>query len=463
MPEMRRAWGERDASTIIRLVRWNTDLSLTALVKLTGLAQSTLSDIISGKRELKNLDKINAALEGLGANASHHALAGPSTSSSTPSSGPQLAAIASPDELFTESVSDTIRNIGRLWKADLGNRVPEDTLRIPPDQLSTPLLRWLVAPSVTLASERPSSKPQVTEGDVHAIGQACDLFEALDHEFGGGHARTTAVQYLNSEIGPLLRGGFDPALGKSLFSATARFAAKVGAMAYDAGLHHMARRYFLQSLNLAHLGSDRLLGAKALGLLSHQANFLGDFRSSVDLARTAKIGAAHHTTPAIRAMLSAMEARGLASLGEEKACTRVLDDMEAAFNDIDPAMEPAWMSYFDGSEMADEFAHCFHDLGYGKRAITHAQQSLDLAPAGFRRSRTFAGLIQAGAHLKQPDIDLDAACTLARTAITEAGHLRSARVRTYIARLRVELKPYSEDRTVREFEDFLVDAPLLRG
>ncbi|MCK9872402.1 hypothetical protein [Nocardiopsis dassonvillei] len=65
LPEMQQAWEKRDASAVIRLVRWNTDLSLTALVKLTGLAQSTLSGIISGKVELKNLDKINTALEGL--------------------------------------------------------------------------------------------------------------------------------------------------------------------------------------------------------------------------------------------------------------------------------------------------------------------------------------------------------------------------------------------------------------
>lgn len=62
---MRHAWEARDVSTVIRLVRWNTDLSLMALVKLTGLAQSTLSDIVSGKVELKKTDKINTALEGL--------------------------------------------------------------------------------------------------------------------------------------------------------------------------------------------------------------------------------------------------------------------------------------------------------------------------------------------------------------------------------------------------------------
>src|SRR5699024_6562396 len=35
LPEMRHAWEARDVSTVIRLVRWNTDLSLMALVKLT--------------------------------------------------------------------------------------------------------------------------------------------------------------------------------------------------------------------------------------------------------------------------------------------------------------------------------------------------------------------------------------------------------------------------------------------
>ncbi|WP_306370110.1 hypothetical protein [Nocardiopsis sp. CC223A] len=328
--------------------------------------------------------------------------------------------------------------------------------------MSTPLLRWLVAPPTTLTTHSSQAVPEVTEDDINAIRRACDLFEALDHEFGGGHARTAAVQYLHTEVTPLLRGRFAPETGRSLFAASARFAAKVGAMAYDAGLHDLGRRYFLQSLNLAHLGNDRLLGAKSLALLSHQANFLGRFRSAVDLARTAKTGAAHHATPAVRAMLAAMEARGLASLGDDHACTRALDEMEQAFHQIDPMTEPAWMGYFDASEAADESAHCAHDLGHGIRAIDHAHRSITLAPKGFRRSRTFAGLIQASAYLKQADADPEAACALARTAITQAGTLRSARVRTYITRLRSDLEPYASSRHVRELDEFLADAPLVR-
>ena len=51
---MRQVWETRDASTVISLVRWNTDLSHTALARMTGLGQSTISEIISGKVELKH-------------------------------------------------------------------------------------------------------------------------------------------------------------------------------------------------------------------------------------------------------------------------------------------------------------------------------------------------------------------------------------------------------------------------
>lgn len=66
LPEMRQAWEKRDASTIIRLRRWNTDLFQIALSRMTGLAQPTVSDVISGKIEFKHHDRIAQAIDGLG-------------------------------------------------------------------------------------------------------------------------------------------------------------------------------------------------------------------------------------------------------------------------------------------------------------------------------------------------------------------------------------------------------------
>jgi hypothetical protein len=254
-------------------------------------------------------------------------------------------------ELFTESQSDAVLTAQRLWADDLTTAIPDFWLVTSGAQLSTPLLRWLLAPPAIIEADL-HGQVNVSAGDVHAINRACDLFETLDHEFGGGHARTAAVQYLASEVTPLLHGRYTPHLGKSLFSASARFATKVGAMAYDSGNHALGRRYFLLGLNLAHLAGDRLLGAKVLGLLSHQANFLGEFRSALDFARTAKAGAQGHATPAVQAMLAAMEARALASLNDERACTAALADMERAFARISTDDEPVWMGYFVRHEAA---------------------------------------------------------------------------------------------------------------
>lgn len=458
-PEVARAVAAKDAAEVIRQLRLRVpSLKQWAIARMCGIHQSTVSRAERG-RPITNPDVVRDALQGLGAPTRGEVTVQASGEVAQPG-GPNEKALMPDGELFTDSSRSTVARAHQLWRADLQREAPLTWALAPAEQLSTPVLRWVVAPPALLETND-QAPLHVGADDVLAVTRACDMFEALDHEFGGGHARTAAVQYLNSEVTPLLHGRFTPEIGRSLFSATARFAAKVGAMAYDAGLHALGRRYFLQSLNLAHLASDRLLGGKALALLSHQANFLGEYRTAVDFARTAKIGTQGHSTPAIQAMLAAMEARALASLGEERACSRALREMETAFSRINQGEEPAWMSYFDASELSDELAHCFHDLGQGGLAAEHARQSVDLSPAGFRRSRSFAGLIHAGAHLlHKSGPDLEAACATATGVLEEAGRLRSARVKAYLARFHERLKPYASTPVVREFRDQLAERDI---
>ena len=445
LAEAQAAVGARDVGGLLTVLREHTALSQTALARMSGLSQSTVSKLLSGQVDLQHRGRIDAALAGLGAPAGEKNRPAPSTE--------RHALLGASDSV--------LRHAGLLWKSDLDDAQPKAP-GMTPEQLSTASLRWLVNQPVTPAERRPQTDREVTEAHVHAIARTCDIFTALDHEFGGGHARMAAVQYLHSEVAPLLIGQYTLEVGRNLYAASARFTAKVGAMAYDAGLHPLARHYFVHSLSLANLGADRLLGAKALALLSHQANLLGQASTALDLARTAQAGTVETATPAIRAMLAAMEARALATLGDETACTRALHRMEEAFHHTG-VEDPVWMSYFDASEVADEIAHCQHDLNHGGAAIDHAYRSKMMAPPNLRRSRTFAGLIQASAHLRTANADPDAACALARTAVVEAGHLRSARVRTYITRLRSDLAPYAALRSVREFEEFLAEAPLVRS
>ena len=65
-----------------------------------------------------------------------------------------------------------------------------------------------------------------------------------------------------------------------------------------------------------------------------------------------------------------------------------------------PDDDPAWIRYFDESELAAEFGHCLRDLGRASDAAQYASQSVGTGDgAGFVRSDFFATMVLADAHL----------------------------------------------------------------
>ncbi|WP_328524972.1 hypothetical protein [Kribbella sp. NBC_00359] len=350
---------------------------------------------------------------------------------------------------FSESRDTTIRTSRTLWTEDLRR---SDFLRmaVTAGTLTTPMARWLVSP--------PADPPYRTRGnhrvgadDVAAVRATLQMFERLDHQFGGGHARTAAVQYLNDAVTPLLHASYGDAIGRELFSVAAQFTYKTGAMAYDVGLHGLARRYFVQALNLAHASGDRPLGGKVLALMSHQANYLGEYREAVDLARAAALGAGADATPRVKSMYAAMEARGLASIGDKRACLRMMRRAETSFANGAAVDEPDWIGYFDQAELHDELAHCFTALRAPREAELHAhaalEQSIDLHP----RSRTFCRISLATSYLAAGDVAQ--ACETAGEALAAAGRIKSARVRKYVRTFDSTLNGFGRHRSISEFRE----------
>ncbi len=88
------------------------------------------------------------------------------------------------------------------------------------------------APSLAAARlERVERGPgqRVSGGDVAALRSVCELFRALDHAYGGGHARQALVRYLEHEAEPMLRGVYGEQLGRRLFAAAADLTRLAGA------------------------------------------------------------------------------------------------------------------------------------------------------------------------------------------------------------------------------------------
>ncbi|MEV7600314.1 regulator [Kitasatospora sp. NPDC089797] len=293
---------------------------------------------------------------------------------------------------------------------------------------------------------------RVGRGDIAAIRAVGDLFRALDHAYGGGHARQALVRYLESEAEPMLRGRYGEQIGRALFGAVADLTRLAGWTSFDIAAHGLAQRYFVQALRLSQAAGDRALGGYVLVTMSQQAVHLGHGREAVQLARVAQQGVGTAVPPVVQSLMHAAEARGHGLLGDVRSCTTALVRAERSLAASRTGDElPSWARYFDEAQLSDEFAHCYRDLQQWRTSAQHAEKSLRLRSPAYARSRIFCRLVLATARLGMGD--LDEACTMATDALRAAGEMRSARSLEYVRDFHRRLTPYRGSQVARAFEE----------
>ncbi|HEX4812890.1 MAG TPA: hypothetical protein VFV66_09080 [Nonomuraea sp.] len=319
------------------------------------------------------------------------------------------------------------------------------------DSWNDSMVTWLVNP--VSIPRRLAEGRLVTASSVEAVRETTAMFAKLDYRFGGGHARSTVVQYIAMEVEPLLKHVRpDTTLGKQFLSETAAMLRLAAWMAYDTGRHGLAQQYMTKALHLAREADNRMLGGRILAGMSHQANYLGHYGMAVNLARAAQMGAKDAATPTAMALFSAMEARALASQGDEAGCSRALGEAERWFERRVPEDDPVWLRYFDEAELAAEFAHCFRDLGHHHRARDRVLESVQLSKSLYVRSLSFVRTILATSHVAGGELEHGLA--VAREVVTTVADLRSARTRRYVREFVKQLARYGNDPRVRQFQTF---------
>ena len=93
--------------------------------------------------------------------------------------------------------------------------------------------------------------------DIQEIREAIGAFRVLDNRLGGGRIRPTVVEYLHTDIAPLLRQGrCTEEVRRHLFSAAAELTQLAGWQAYDLEMRGLAQRYLVQALTLARFAGD---------------------------------------------------------------------------------------------------------------------------------------------------------------------------------------------------------------
>lgn len=449
-PDMAQALADRDMRTVLTIYRRWTGASQPQIASMTGVPQPTISLILSGKRQVSSIENFERFAEGLDI---PRALLGLADDDGEPAGRTTVRRGALPEvpTARPRSVDVGVDALVRLWRAD--QEQPQQARMVPADPTiwSEAALDWLLH-SAEKTTREPATSRRVGMADVDALQTTTGMFADLDNRYGGGHARTAFVQFLSSDVEAMMRGQYGADVGPRLFSAVAEALLLAAWMAYDSGLHGLAQRYFVPALHVAQTGGDRMLAGSVLSAMSHQASFLGEHQHAANLARAASTGTTGIATPTLTAQFHVMEARAYARLGDATACDAALTATEVAFNRRNPADDPAFISYFDESELSAEFGHCFRDLGRAAGARTWAGRSVGAnADGAFPRSDFFAAMVLADAHLDHGDPE--PACRVALQALEIGEQLKSARCAAYVQEFRTRLTKVGTSSIAREFTE----------
>lgn len=368
----------------------------------------------------------------------------------TETAAPHLADVVARldlDALRTHSESTDA--LTQLTSTLLTDPLAPANLGVTPEAWQAVVVRWILEPESR--AQGGACGCSVSAADVEVIRSATRMLASWDYQYGGGRSRLLVGQCLATEALPLTRK-VSPStpIGREYLTAVAALARLAGWTAYDIGSHGSAQRLLTVALNLAQEADDRALGGRILAGMSHQANYLGQPRRAVELARAAREGARGLATPTTVALFYAMEARALASSGEEAACTAALSAAEAALLNGDPANDPEWVHFFDAAELHAEFAHCFRDLGKPELAAEHAHRSIETSDSLYVRSLSFCRTVLATAHIQRGE--LDEGLQIARGVVDTAAQLRSQRVLAYLDDFRSRLDVFGSATVKTDFD-----------
>ena len=458
------ACAERDLGYVVAVFE-KYGLRQVQMASLTGLHQVQLSNYKTGKHRPTDYSVFAAFADGLGMPAAaRQALGLDASPPGAPGMGvpqPRPAPLAEMSLEYPGTAGQAAKNVVSLWRADLADQNVLIRGRIDSGAWKDASLRWLVDP-VSPPETGLSGGVRVGVGDVERFRVTVEAFRQLDDRFGGGHARQALIQYLNADGDRLLSGRYSETIGNALFSSVAEATLLAAWMSYDSAPRSaLAQRYFIQALALAQAGADRLLGASILDAMSHQATHTGRFGEAASLARAARTGTAGIATPTLTAHFHMMEARALARLGDARGCDRALAEAVREFDRRRPDEDPAWIRYFDESELAAEFGHCLRDLGRAADAAQYVSRGAGTAGgAGFVRSDFFATMVLADAHLAAGD--LEQGCATALTALRAGDLIRSARCVNYLREFRQHLARAADATVVTDFHEQARESRLWR-
>ncbi|WP_349307942.1 sporulation protein [Streptomyces sp. H10-C2] len=356
--------------------------------------------------------------------------------------------VAPSGEAYAGSLPEALRSLDELAGHEMAGAT--SALLVPDSSIDAAMLSWLVSRPDGLRVNAPTSR-RVGMRDVAAVRTAADMFMRLDFLYGGGHGHRALRHYFRHEVLPLLDASYSEKVGSCLFSAAAEISQLLGWTAYDSGQHALADRYLLSTLRLTQVVDDRMMGARILSNMSHQANYLGHSARAVRLSRASSEGGRGRSTPRAMALFAAHEARALSLTQDRVGASRAMNEAERFFDRAESGDDPDWLSYMDEAELVGELCHCFRDLKQGPDAVRFAERAVALTDPQYARTLGFCRMVLAQSQLLNGE--LEAAVATAGLAVDGGDALQSARFQRYVSDFQRALAPHDKSPGVQQFNE----------
>jgi hypothetical protein len=353
---------------------------------------------------------------------------------------------------YRASMPTTIDIVAAVGTADLAHQ--EELVQAPfsADALIAPSRDWLVDHGAD-HTNGPES-PRVGMAEAEAIRDTFSVFQELDTKYGGAHARMALVQYLNSDVVPLLRKSCTDSVRRAVFGATAELTYLAGLTAFDSGQHGLAERYYIQALRLASEAEEHAFAGNILAAMSHLAISHGDGHEAIQLAKTGLCGTKSTGIHSVEMRLNAMLARGYALLGESERCAVALSKAEVALDKARSGCELPWCRFLDGAFLAGETAQCFLALGQPKLAQRFAVESVKSSSRRTRRL-VLSQIVLATSYVQLDEPE--AGCSEGSKALNLIAHIKSSRSLMTLRDFASSLYHYPAISAVQEFEQLAAD------
>ncbi|MFF4859980.1 Tat pathway signal protein [Streptomyces rubiginosohelvolus] len=307
--------------------------------------------------------------------------------------------------------------------------------------LAVPAASWWKDAPTTAAQRRVHSPATVTPADVDDIRQTTVFFSARDQRRGGAAGRSALAAHLSLEAAPLLSSRIpNEHLRRDLYSATAEMTYLAGWMAFDAGKHRQAQRYFTLAAKLAAEAADGPLAGHILRAMAHQAVDLNHPGRALQLAdasmATDRYGQASWRE---KALLGIVHARALAATGDRRGTLAAISRAERDLG-RDTGNAPDRVSFFAQASLSHETACALRDLGNLRDSEAHFKLSV----ATRRRqlyARTHSVTLGYLGSVQIRRGGLDEGCGTYNQALDAMEGISSGRSRDVIVQIQRDLSP----------------------